>query len=92
MANRTSVIRLAAIVSRINTITKSPQEPYVMVDGKPIPQAGCFLLSSAYGGYSLHRMTEGGGETDIFQVGHVKANELASLMYAFIRGLEIAGL
>lgn len=91
MANRITTANLEAIVQRINKMTNSPDKPYALKDGKYIPQANCYHLSQAYGGYALHRMTsqEGGtGVNDILSRGHMPKRELAELMYAYIRGLE----
>jgi hypothetical protein len=89
MATRVNKLNLQAIVDRLNIITKSPLTPYRTVNGHNVVNAGCFLLSSAYGGYALCRMTEGGGESDIFNQGHMPARQLADLMWAFIRGYEM---
>ncbi len=90
---RVTTANLDAIVARINTMTNSPLTPYASgADGKYEPQAGCYHLRQAYGGYALHQMsTEVGcsGITDVLSRGHVPKKELAELMHAFIRGLEV---
>lgn len=49
---------------------------------------GTFYIDGAYGGVALYRiMSEGGGVTDVFNVGHVPKRELYHLMFAYIEGL-----
>lgn len=90
MATRVNKLNLQAIVDRINLMTKSPLTPYRMVDGHNVVNTGCYFLDGAYGGYSLRRMTEGGGESDILQCGYRSPKELSDLLYAFIRGYQAA--
>lgn len=76
---------LQAVVDRINRITNSPAEPYI--NGKA--QIGNYHLSHAYGGVSLHRMSnEGGGVSSPLSSGHVPKRKLYNLMHAFISGLN----
>lgn len=93
-SNRVTTAHLDAIVARINNMTNSPLQPYASgPSGKYEPQAGCYHLSQAYGGYALHRMsTKEGctGTNDVLSRGHMPKKELAELMYAFIRGIETA--
>jgi hypothetical protein len=50
---------------------------------------GVFYIDGAYGGVALYRiMNEGGGVTDVFNVGHVPKRELRNLMFAYIEGLD----
>jgi hypothetical protein len=64
-------------------------EPYTKTpDGKFKANIGCYHLSFAYGGVSLHRMNnEAGGVTTPLICGHVTKIELYNLMQAFISGL-----
>jgi hypothetical protein len=87
MSTRITRAFLDAKVATINSMTKSPSEPYRTVDGKAVPNVGNYHISGAYGGYSLHRMTEGGGASDVFSIGHVSARELAGLLSAYTAGL-----
>ena len=85
---RITKTQLEAVVSRINTVAGTPQKPYEKVGDKWEPQAKCYHLSGAYGGYALHQMVnDGGGVRDIFG-GHLPKRELYERMHAFIRGLE----
>lgn len=88
--DRISKQDLDNVVSRINSIMKQPQQPYVKTGDKFVAQIGNYHLSGAYGGYALHEMVnEGGGIRDIFG-GHMPKRELYERMHAFIRGLNAA--
>lgn len=84
MSQRITRTFLTHLCDRIYTITNSPGSPYK--DGKP--QAGAYLIDSAYGGYCLRRMTKGGGEEDVFRCGYISAKDLSNLMAAYIKGIE----
>ena len=88
--NRITNKDLQAAVGRINQLCGTPNAPYAFskATGKHEPQAKCYHLSGAYGGYALHQMCdEGSGIRDIFG-GHMPKRELYERMHAFIRGLE----
>jgi len=90
MASRITVTVLRAQIERLNEIANTPPEPYVWSEkqGKKLPQAHCYHLSQAYGGYSLHKMAEKGtGITDVFSCGHTTARELSQMIDAYIRGI-----
>lgn len=83
--NTITIKFLEAQVSRLNHATGSPEHPYV--DGKA--QIGCYHLSGAYGGYSLHRMQhEGGGVSDVFRCGHIPKRDLSERISAMLCGIE----
>ncbi len=85
---RITIKHLEAKAATINSMTKSPAEPYRTVDGKAVANKGNYHISRAYGGYSLHRMcNESGGASDVLNIGHVSARELAGLMSAYMAGL-----
>lgn len=94
MSNRVTEKQLQAIVDRINKLMGTPATPYKPYDpavGRAQPNANCYHLSHAYGGVSLHRMSEREGCTgvhDVFSCGHVTKRELANRMYSFINGIE----
>ncbi len=93
MTQRITTSFLNAQIRRLNSMAGAPNEPYQPErddQGRLIPNAGTYLLSSAYGGYSLRRMAQGGGESDVFNVGHVSARQLSELMAAYMRGWEAA--
>ena len=82
--------QLQAIVDRINRTMGTPATPYKPYDpavGRAQPNAKCYHLSHAYGGVSLHQMSEREGCTgarDVFGRGHMPKRELAELMHAFL--------
>ena len=81
--------QLEALTKWINELTGNPVTPYAKdKDGKYKPQANCYHLSGAYGGYALHQMCEtGSGVHDIFG-GHMPKRELYNKMHAFIKGIR----
>ena len=80
---------LEAVVHRINRITGNPEEPYKKIDGKFVPQAGCYHLDGAYGGWELIQMCdEGSAIRDVFSGGHVPKRELYEKMQAFLKGYQ----
>ena len=90
MSNRISKKDLENVVSRINHIAGTPQEPYSMVEGKYKPNAGCYHLSGAYGGYSLVQMSSRdgcSGVRNVLNTGYVPKRELYDAMQAYISGL-----
>jgi hypothetical protein len=88
MTSRITRAHLDAKAQTINSMTKSPAEPYRTVNGKAVANKGNYHISGAYGGYSLHRMSnEGGGVSDVFNTGHIPARELAGLMSAYMAGM-----
>ena len=80
---------LEALVKRINTITDSPLEPYTRVSGKYTANIGCYHLSGAYGGVTLHRIdTISGSVSAPIGGGYHTKRELYNLMQGFINGLK----
>lgn len=74
-------------VKRINDLTGSPQNDYVKVGDKYVPQAGNYHLDGAYGNWKLCRMLASGGTKTIF--GYTSKRELLALMQAYELGLEV---
>lgn len=88
MSTRITRSFLEAKARTINSMTKSPAEPYRTVDGCAVANKGNYHISGAYGGYCLHRMSnESGGVSDVFSCGHIPARQLAALMSAYTAGL-----
>ena len=74
----------------LNKITGSPAESYRKdrITGKYKANIGNYHISYAYGGASLHRMSnEAGGVSTPIGHGHHQARELLNQMEAYIRGL-----
>ena len=81
---------LEAKVQTINNLLDRPKTPYTRVDGKLKANIGNFSLSMAYGGYSVHEMTnEQGGVSTIINIGHIPARELALLLDGFVAGIMV---
>lgn len=89
MSQRITLAYLQAVINRINLAMGAPMHPYKADDGQHRAQVGCYHLSRAYSGYSLHKMvTDGGVVSDVFGCGHVPARDLANRMHAFLDGIE----
>jgi hypothetical protein len=91
MKTQVTIKQLEAIVANINRLTNSPAEQYTkQADGSYTPNANCYHLSGAYGGYALHRMSSTPGCTGVSDIfgGHMPKRELANRMWAFLAGLE----
>jgi len=74
-------------VDCLNEITKSPAEPYTQGKGA---NAGNYHIDYAYGGVSLHRISNGGGSNDVFNCGHVPKRELYYRIASYIDGIILA--
>lgn len=86
--DRISKQQLQALCDRINQSCGTPLVPYAKTDSGYVPQAKCYHLSGAYGGYALHQMCDvGSGVHDIFG-GHMPKRELYYRMRAFLDGIK----
>ena len=85
---------LEAVVSRINSICGTPENPYSKdVAGNISPNANCYHLDYAYGGVQLVRMSSTvgcSGVSNILGTGHIPKADLYNRMQAYIAGLEVA--
>lgn len=91
--NRITDKYLEAVVARINAAMGTPCEPYTQnADGHGFrANIGCYHLSHAYGGVSLHQMSNAsGGVRDVFGCGHVPKRDLGNRMHAFLAGIDTA--
>jgi hypothetical protein len=80
---------LQAQCERLNRLEGAPLEAYSKDEatGKYSANIGNYHISQAYGGYSLHRITNaGGGVSNPLSIGHVSARELSGLISAYIAG------
>jgi hypothetical protein len=92
MSTRITAANLQAVVDRINRLTGSPATSYTRgEDGKLRANVGNFHISSAYGGVTLHRMSnEAGGVTTPLGLGYSTKRDLYEQLHAFARGIEMA--
>jgi hypothetical protein len=89
MADRIYPRDLGTQIDYLNRLAGLPTEPYEETPEGVRPVPGVFTLSSSYGGYALHRISnQGGGVLDVFQIGHVKARELHGRLAAYIKAIE----
>jgi hypothetical protein len=82
---------LQAAIDRLNRLTGMPSTPYAKVGDRFEPQAGCYLLECAYGGYQLGRMslTPGcSGQSTPIGGGFCTKRELYEKLHAYIAGIE----
>ena len=90
---RESKKTLEALVDRINEVLGMPEKPYSdkRVDGYLIANIGNYHINSAYGGYSIYRMSnEHGGVNDGAMRGRYSLGEMVRLCRAFLDGIEAA--
>jgi hypothetical protein len=88
--NRITEKMLQIRVDHLNKITGSPESPWTRDESGAHSNIGNFHLSHAYGGVSLHRMSnEQGGVSDVFSSGHVPKRELFDKICAFIDGYQL---
>ena len=90
MAYRITRKDLDNVVDRLNAIASTPPEPYVKVGDKFIPQANCYLIGGAYGGWRLEQMSSIEGCTGIrtpIPTGYVSKRECYDAIQAYISGI-----
>jgi hypothetical protein len=94
MAQRINRSFLNAQVSNLNRLMGLGNELYTYDENHDLTGGveGVYLISSAYGGYALHKMHESTGESDVFNMGHIPARQLSELIDAYMRGIrEVEG-
>ena len=80
---------LNQIVESLNVAFGYPTKPYTREDGKLKPNANNFHLSWAYGGVSLHQMSDKPGCTgikDVFSCGHISKRDLYERIRSYALG------
>jgi hypothetical protein len=90
-AQRITLKFLNAQCERLNRVEGAPLTAYSKEEstGKYTANIGNYHISQAYGGYSLHRITNaGGGVSNPLSVGYVPARELSGLLSAYIAGMN----
>ena len=81
---------LEYLVKRINEVTSSPAKPYRETGKGFRANIGNYHLDYAYGGVKLSQMVnEGGGITNISDMGFGPKRELYNWMRAFLAGYEL---
>lgn len=88
MNNRITKGDLEGLVLAINRAAGTPQETYIEVDGKYIPQKGNYHLDSAYGGHKLVQMEEGTGQSEVSKSGFTTKKELYREIQGYLNGIR----
>jgi hypothetical protein len=88
--NRITSKNLRELIDHLNDLTGMPKTPYTRLpDGSLKGNAGHYHLSGAYGGWSLTRMHESTGVSEVFSgLGHVPARELYNRIRAYAAGIQ----
>ena len=86
--NRISKKLLQSRIDTINSILGLPATPYTLQeDGTRSVNEGVFILTQAYGGYGVGKMSEEGGTWSAIWNGHITARDAYERLSAFIAGL-----
>jgi hypothetical protein len=86
--NRITKKLLVARIDTINSILGLPATPYTLQeDGTRSVNQGVFILTQAYGGYGVGKMSEEGGTWSAIWNGHITAKDAYERISAFIAGL-----
>jgi hypothetical protein len=86
--NRITKKTLQARIDTINTILGLPSTPYTLQeDGTRTVNQGVFILTMAYGGYGVGKMSDEGGVWSAIWNGHISARDAYERTSAFIAGL-----
>lgn len=91
MTQRITEKDLQGRIDWLNKLTGNPKQPYNQrfEGGEFTANPGNYHLDSAYGGYGLQQMCEGGGTRKIIG-GFYPKRELYVLLNAYIDGIETA--
>jgi hypothetical protein len=86
--NRITKKLLQARIDTINSILGLPATPYTLQeDGTRTVNQGVFILTMAYGGYGVGKMSEESGTWSVIWNGHITAKDAYERLSAFIAGL-----
>lgn len=78
---------LKAVIARLNRATGSPEQPYAAGE----PQANCWHIGYAYGGYQLQRMSSRPGCTGVSTYGgYGTKRDLWDRVQAMLDGIAAA--
>ena len=88
---RTTLKQIEGLVERLNDVMARKHEPWTRENGRNKANIGNFHISQAYGGVSLHEMSNnGGGVRDVFGCGHIPKRDLYDRLHAMLVGIELA--
>ena len=94
MAYKISLKQLNGAIDHLNNIASTPTEPYSKgKDGKYKPNANCYHLDGAYGGWQLAQMSSKEGCTGIshpLNTGYISKRECFDSIHHFISGMLVA--
>ncbi len=82
---------LERVATRLNKLAGYPLRPYIVVDGRSIPQANCYHIEYAYSGVQLVQMSSKPHDTstrDVLGCGYLTKRDLYNRMLAFSNGLS----
>jgi hypothetical protein len=89
--NRITKKQLQARIETINSILGKPSTPFSFnEDGTRYVNEGVFILTMAYGGYGVGKMSEEGGAWSAIWNGHIPARDAYERISAFIAGLTFS--
>ena len=90
MSYRISLKQLNAAIDYLNDVAGTPTEPYSKTkDGQYKPNAYCYHLAGAYGGWQLAQMS-GKGSRHPLNGGYVSKRECFDSVHHFIKGMLVA--
>ena len=93
MSYRISLKQLNAVIDYLNDVAGTPTEPYSKTkDGQYKPNAYCYHLSSAYGGWQLAQMSGTDGCSGIshpLNAGFVSKRRCFDSIHHFIKGMLV---
>ena len=82
---------LQARLDTINSVLGNPLTPYALSDdGTRTVNEGVFILTMAYGGYGVGRMSDEGGVWSVIWNGHISARDAYERISAFIAGIQFS--
>ena len=83
--------QLQSRIDTINSILGKPSTPFSFDEqGNRFVNEGVFILTMAYGGYGIGKMSEEGGTWSAIWNGHITARDAYERISAFISGLTFS--
>ena len=71
----------------INKALGTPAEPYRKENGTVVVNEGCIFLDNAYGGFSICKMCNGGGQDTIITSGYFSKPIILHQLTALYKGI-----